>query len=87
MDLFLPTLHTFENKNIFTGSHGLLRFKITPQVVMLTDKEVNNEESTMLVEFWHGIFCYEKSEIEGTKEFIMTEAGREEMYRWLLEQV
>lgn len=87
MDLFLPTLHTFENKNIFTGSHGLLRFKITPQVVMLTDKEVNNEESTMLVEFWHGIFCYEKSEIEGSREFIMTEEGREEMYRWLIEQV
>jgi len=87
MDLFLPTLHSFENKNIFTGSHGLLRFKITPQVVMLTDKEVNNEESTMLVEYWHGIFCYEKSEIEGTAQFVMTEAGRDAMLQWLLEKV
>ena len=26
-DLFLPTLHTFENNNIFTGSWGELRFR------------------------------------------------------------
>ena len=53
---------------------------------MLTDKEVNNEESTMFVEYWHGLFCYEKSEIEGSQSFIMTEEGCEAMRQWLLEQ-
>ena len=32
--LFLPTLHTFENDNIFTGSWGELRFKVTPSITM-----------------------------------------------------
>ena len=36
MEIFLPTLHTFENNNIFTGSCGLLRFRIAPTVVMAT---------------------------------------------------
>jgi len=87
MDLFLPTLHTFENNNIFTGSYGLLRYKITPQVVMLTDKEVNNDESTMLAEYWHGILCYEKSEIEGSDSFAMTNEGLERMRQWLVEKI
>ena len=33
-EIFIPTLHTFENNNIFTGSCGSLRFRIEPQVVM-----------------------------------------------------
>lgn len=82
-DLFLPTLHTFENNNIFTGSWGLLRFKITPSVTMLDAHEVNNAESSMKAEYWHGIFCYEKSEILGEEVFPMTEAGREDMKQWL----
>ena len=41
MEIFLPTLHTFENNNIFTGSCGLLRFRIAPTVVMATPKEVD----------------------------------------------
>ena len=31
MEIFLPTLHTFENNNIFTGSCGLLRFRASPR--------------------------------------------------------
>ncbi|MFR5761487.1 MAG: hypothetical protein ACLUFI_07730 [Oscillospiraceae bacterium] len=33
--LFLPVLHSFENNNIFTGSFGALRFRVTPSIVML----------------------------------------------------
>ena len=43
-DLFLPVLHSFENGNTFTGSYGSMRFKATPNVVMLTPKEVNLPE-------------------------------------------
>ena len=51
--LFLPVLHSFENNNIFTGSYGKLRFRVTPNIVMLTQKEVNFDESSMKCECWH----------------------------------
>ena len=87
-ELFIPTFHTFENGNIFTGSYGALRFKITPDVTMLPgNKEVNHEESSMKAEFWHGLYCYEKSEIEAERVFPLTPEGREEMRLWLLENV
>ena len=85
-DLFIPTLHTFENNNIFTGSWGMLRFKITPDVIMATPKEVDLAASSMKAEFWHGLFCYEKSEIEGEKVFPMSPEGRQEMIDWLKKQ-
>lgn len=82
-ELFIPTLHTFAMNNIFTGSVGLFRFRAKPNVVMATPKEVDFEQSTIYVEFWHGLFCYEKSTMEGEKTFPMTEEGRTEMINWL----
>ena len=82
-ELFLPTLHTFDMKNIFTGSVGLFRFRAKPNVVMATPKEVDFEQSTITCEFWHGLFCYEKSTMEGEKTFPLTEEGRREMLHWL----
>ena len=55
-ELFIPTLHTFAMKNLFTGSYGQLRFRIKPDVVMATPKEVDFEQSTMFVEYWHGLY-------------------------------
>ena len=86
-DIFIPTLHTFAMKNTFTGSCGELRFKIEPKVEMATPKEVDFECSSMLAEYWHGLFCYEKSTVEAQHTFPMTEEGREEMIRWLKEQI
>ena len=82
-EIYLPTLHTFAMKNPFTGSSGLFRFKITPNVVMATAKEVDFEQSSIRAEFWHGLFCYEKSTVEEEKVFPMTEEGRLEMKAWL----
>lgn len=82
-DLFIPTLHTFENNNIFTGSWGALRYKVTPVIVMATPKEVDLEQSSMKAEYWHGPFCYEKSEIEAEQVFPMSPEGREDMINWL----
>ncbi len=81
--LFIPTLHTFAMNNIFTGSCGLFRFRAKPNVVMATAKEVDFEQSTILAEYWHGPFCYEKSEIEGSQTFPMTEEGKADMQNWL----
>ncbi len=86
-EVFIPTLHTFAMNNIFTGSLGLLRFRIAPNIVMATPKEVNMEESSITAQFWHGIYCYEKSEMEGEETFPMTEEGRLAMKRWLEEQI
>lgn len=82
-DFFIPTLHTFAMNNVFTGSFGEFRFKVTPNIQKKTPKEVDFETSTMLAEYWHGLFCYEKSTIEGQHTFPLTEAGRAEMLSWL----
>ena len=82
-ELFIPTLHTFAMKNLFTGSYGQLRFRIRPDVVMATHNEVEFEQSSMTAEYWHGLYCYEKSEMEGSKTFPMSEEGRTDMIRWL----
>ena len=82
-DLFIPTLHTFAMNNIFTGSSGLFRFRAVPNVVMKTAKEVDFESSTIHVEYWHGLYCYEKSQMEGEETFPMSEEGRQQMLSWL----
>ncbi len=86
-ELFLPTLHTFAMNNIFTGSSGLFRFRVKPNVVMATAKEVDFEQSTMFAEYWHGLYCYEKSEMEGSQTFPMTEEGRSAMQAWLISKI
>ena len=86
-EIFLPTLHTFAMNNIFTGSCGMLRFRAVPNVVMLTPKEVDMEKSSIFVQFWHGLYCYEKSQMEGERTFPMSEAGRSEMNAWLRDNI
>ena len=86
-ELFLPTLHTFAMKNTFTGSFGALRFKVVPEVVMATPKEVDMENSSITVEYWHGPFCYEKSETEGKETFPMSEEGRLAMKKFLEDHI
>ena len=69
--------------NIFTGSCGLFRFRAKPDVIMKTPKEVDFKASSILAQYWHGPFCYEKSVMEEEKTFPMTEEGRTEMKAWL----
>ena len=48
--IYLPTLHTFAMNNIFTGSHGNLRFRIAPKVAKLPgSKEVDID---FVIEKW-----------------------------------
>ena len=86
-EIYLHTLHWFAMKNLFTGSCGEFRFRAAPNVVMATAKEVDFEQSTVDAEFWHGPFCYEKSEMEGKRTFPMTEEGRLAMKQWLEENI
>lgn len=86
-EVFVPTLHTFAMDNTFTGSCGAFRFLAKPEVVKKTPKEVDMEASSITAEFWHGPFCYEKSEMEGKKTFPMSEEGRLAMKAWLEEHI
>lgn len=82
-DIFLPTLHTFAMNNIFTGSWKNFRFRAAPNIVKLNPKEVDMDNSSIHVEYWHGPFCYEKSTMEGESTFPMSEEGRTAMKQWL----
>ena len=86
-EVFVPTLHTFAMDNIFTGSCGDFRYRAVPEVIMKTKKEVDMEASSITAEFWHGPFCYEKSEMEGKQTFPMSEEGRLALKSWLEENV
>ena len=85
-ELFIPTLHTFAMDNIFTGSCGDFRFRIEPKVEK-SGKEVVFENSNIRAEFWHGPFCYEKSQMEGEQVFPMSEEGRDAMKSWLTSNI
>ncbi len=84
-ELYLPTLHYFENGNRFSGSDGPLRFMLTPDVVMLTPKEVNLAGSSIRAQLWHGPYCLEKSEVEQERVFPMSEEALGELRQWLLD--
>ena len=86
-EVYLPTLHWFAMSNLFTGSCGMLRFRAKPNVAMATAKEVDFEASTITVEFWHGLYCYEKSEMEGKQDFPMSDAGLAQMKQWLEQNI
>ena len=82
-EIYLPTLHWFAMTNPFTGSCGAFRFRAVPTVIMATAKEVDFEQSSIRVEYWHGPFCYESSQMEGEQTFPMSEEGRLAMKAWL----
>ena len=86
-EIFLPTLHTFAMNNAFTGSCGLFRFRAVPNVVMATPKEVDFGQSSIHAEYWHGLYCYEKSQMEGEETFPMSEEGRQQMLTWLQSKI
>lgn len=85
--IYLPTLHWFAMKNPFTGSFCDFRYRVVPNVAKLTDKEVDFENSSLVAEYWHGPFCYEKSTIEEENTFPLTEEGKEAMRKWLAEHI
>ena len=82
-EIFLPVLHWFDAQNSFSGSCGDFRFMAKPNVVMATAKEVDFAASSIHCEYWHGPYCYEKSEMEGEETFPLTEEGRADMKTWL----
>jgi hypothetical protein len=87
MDIYLPTLHWFAMGNPFSGSCGEMRFYAWPNVAKLNAKEVDFDNSSILCKLWHGPYCYEKSTVEKEQTFPMSEAGREALRQWLIDNV
>ncbi len=85
--IYLPVLHSFENENVYTGSLGELRFKITPAIRLTESKEIDRLQSSLLAECWNGPLCYEKSEIQTRRSFPLSADGRIALRDWLEEQV
>lgn len=71
--LFVPNYMSFNNDNIFLGSYGRLRFKLSPNV----------GEATIRAEYWYGPLCYEKSQMDGEETFPLTNEGIAHMKAWL----
>ena len=88
-NVWLPVFHHFENGNVFTGSAGPFRYKITPNAVLIPPqkKELDYAASSIKAEYWHGPLSYEFSAIEGEKTFPMSQEGYAAMRTWLESQV
>jgi hypothetical protein len=66
---------SFNNNNIFLGSYQGLRFKLSPQL----------EPKEILAECWFGPLCYEKSQMDVTQTFPLSDEGIADMTQWLLD--
>ena len=73
--LFVPNFMSFNNDNIFLGSYGALRFKLSHNV----------GEATIRAEYWYGPLCYEKSQMDGEETFPLSDEGIAAMKAWLEE--
>ena len=74
-EIYLPPLRYFENKHSFSGSSGLLRFMLKPDL----------EASSIHVQIWHGILCLQKSTVEQERDFPLTAEGRAALQTYLEE--
>ena len=85
-ELYIPTLHNTIYINEIASFYPF-RFRAAPVIVMATPKEVDFEKSSIHAEYWHGLYCYEKSTMEGEKTFPLSAQGREELIAWLKEKI
>jgi hypothetical protein len=56
-------------------------------VVKAGSKEVDFAQSTIIAELWHGLYCYEMSQIEEKAEFPMNEDGLNTLRTWLVAHI
>ena len=74
-ELFLPSMAHWTYGNNWSGSAGTVRFFVT------------TSSENMLVDMWDEDVCHELAQIKSSAEFPVTEAGLEEMRRWIVEQI
>ena len=71
--IYIPVMKAFDNGNVFTGSAGVLRFRLSPM----------KDDSEIQAEIWYGEYCYEKSEIAEVQRFPLSDEGRDALRDYL----
>ncbi len=71
--IFIPTLSHWEHGNKWTGERGRARFYIAP------------EDGRLNAQLWLGPLCRERSQIDSTASFPISEEGLRELAAWLEE--
>ena len=70
-ELYLPVLSHFQNGNVWTGSDGRLRYRITPG------------EEGLTAEAWEGPWACELSRVEEVTRFPLDEEGLRALAQWV----
>lgn len=68
---YLPVLSHFQNGNVWTGSDGRLRYRLTP------------EGEILRAEAWEGPWSYALSQVEEEKSFPLDEGGLAAVGAWI----
>lgn len=87
MELYLPVLSHFENRNTWSSSAGRMRYLITPHLAPFPEGMEEGDGappgSTLTVEVWEGPWAYEFSTVEDSRSFPLTEEGLAALPGWL----
>ena len=79
MELFLPVLSHFENRNAWSSSAGRMRYLITPHLAPFPEGMEEGDGappgSTLTIEVWEGPWAYEFSTVEAQETFPLTQEG------------
>lgn len=73
-EIFLPTLSSMEHGNVWTGSRGNTRWRISPG------------DGVMRAELWRGPMCLECSTVEAEHSFPLSQQGLDALRAWLTGQ-
>lgn len=80
--IFVPLLHYFKCKNIFSGNEYGLRYRLTPAKRSVPDPDggegAQKEESILVVDYWPDPWTLEKTDpaLREQKVFPLTDEGR-----------
>lgn len=79
MELYLPVLSHFENRNTWSSGAGRMRYLITPHLAPFPEGMEEGDGappgSTLTVEVWEGPWAYEFSTVEVCETFPLTPEG------------
>ncbi len=81
-DFPIPSIRFFVNKNLFTGSHKGMNYRLIP---IKGDVE-KNIESHLEVAVWYGMLCSEKSTMAAEANFPLDTDGLASAKDWIIAQ-
>ena len=82
----IPTLLFWENGNTWYGSKGNARFFIQPVTSPQEEGQSEPPAPILQAELWPGPLTKQLSQVIATASFPLSEAGLEQLTRWLEDQ-